>query len=263
MTTPPAAPDQPGIHQQRREHHPHRLRAPSETAQPAADRLHRPSHRGSRRPGTSAGRLRGQRGTDHRHHIRPAQQGTHRQQNMRLPARAAPGPPRPHRPAAAQHPRPGPPPRPQTAPATRARQLSPDKPALDPGGIYPYREHSASARDTALPDALGQERCREGLRMPSSARRRRPPAPHRHRHTPEIRQHPQCPETAPNISIPNAAQHARQQEPQADGNVPDARAGQAAGSRVPAAMRSTSARTAGTGQRSSPWPSSLSAADDG
>ena len=83
-----------------------------------------------------------------------------------------------------QHPPPGPAPRPQLTAAPRTRQRPSGQPVLDPSNVHPYREHSASARDTALPDALGQKRYREGLHMPSSARCRRPPTPHRHRHAP-------------------------------------------------------------------------------
>jgi hypothetical protein len=55
-----------------------------------------------------------------------------------------------------QRPPPSPTPRPQRTTTTRTHQLTPGKPVLDPSSVHPYREHSASARDTALPDTLRQ-----------------------------------------------------------------------------------------------------------
>ena len=79
---------------------------------------------------------------------------------MRPTALTAPRPPRPQHHRAAvitQRSRPGPAPRPQRTATTRTHQLTVGEPFLDSGSVGPYREHSASARDTALPDALGQE----------------------------------------------------------------------------------------------------------
>ena len=105
---------------------------------------------------------------------------------------AAPRTPRPHHRGTAlvpQHPSPSPTPPPQLATTDRTHQLTPSQPVLDPSSVHPYREHSASARDTALPDALGQEEHREDLHMPSSPRCRRQPTPRRHRHTPRPSSH--------------------------------------------------------------------------
>ena len=175
----------PDLHQQRREHHPHRLRPPGETAQPAPHRLHRPPHPAAtvRAPAPAAFATSAAPITVTTSARRSsANTGSSTCERPHEPQRARRG--RTAVPPAPQHPHPGPPPRPQRTTTTRARQLPADKPVLDPSSVHPYREHSASARYTALPDALGQERYREGLRMPSSARCRRQPTPHRHRHTP-------------------------------------------------------------------------------
>ena len=79
---------------------------------------------------------------------------------MRPTALTAPRPPRPqhHRAAVITlRSRPGPAPRPQRTATTRTHQLTVGEPFLDSGSVGPYREHRASARDTALPDAHGQE----------------------------------------------------------------------------------------------------------
>jgi hypothetical protein len=70
------------------------------------------------------------------------------------------GPPWPdrHRPAPApQHPTPSPTPPVQHPATTRALKLPARQPPLDLDRVRPYRDHSASARYTALPDALRQK----------------------------------------------------------------------------------------------------------
>ena len=133
---------------------------------PVQDRGHRPPRTvGNPRPGRGRHQRMGEacttpRRPDHRHRIRPPQQREHRKQNMRPTALTAPRPPRPQHHRAAvitQRSRPGPAPRPQRTATTRTHQLTVGEPFLDSGSVGPYREHSASARDTALPDALGQE----------------------------------------------------------------------------------------------------------
>src|SRR6185369_11958559 len=114
-------------------------------------------------------------------------QREHRQQNMRHTTPAAARPPRPHRHRrriTPQHPRPGPPPRPQRPPAIRTLQLIPGKPVLDPGSICPYREHSASARDTALPGRLGQRDTGRAFVCPHRHGAAANEHDHRPRHTP-------------------------------------------------------------------------------
>jgi len=177
----------PHTRQQHRERHPHRFRPPREPAHPAAHRLGRPPQRRGHRPGTRPSRLRSQRRPDHRHQIRTPQQREHRQQNMRHTTPAAARPPRPHRHRrriTPQHPRPGPPPRPQRPPAIRTLQLIPGKPVLDPGSICPYREHSASARDTALPGRLGQRDTGRAFVCPHRHGAAANEHDHRPRHTP-------------------------------------------------------------------------------
>ena len=106
---------------------------------------------------------------------------------MRHTARTAARPPRPHRHrrrATPQHPRPSPPPRPQRPPAIRAPQLSSAKPLFDPASICPYREHSASARDTALPGRLGQTDTGRAFVCPHRHGAAANEHDHRPRHTP-------------------------------------------------------------------------------
>ena len=165
----------------------------------------RPPQRRSHRPGTRPGGLRSQRRPDHRHQIRTPQQREHRQQNMRHTTPAAARPPRPdrhRRRITPQHPRPGPPPRPQRPAAIRTRQLIPGKPVLDPGSICPYREHSASARDTALPGRLGQRDTGRAFVCP-------------HRHGAAANEHDHRPRHTPrSVGTQHAWNHTRYQQPQ-------------------------------------------------
>ena len=168
-----------------------------EAAQPAAHCLDRTTHHRGRPPSAHASRPRGQRRPDHAHRIRPPQQREHRKQNMRPTTLTAARPPRPHHhrtPGTPQDPRPGPAPRPQRPTTTRTPQLTPDKPVLDPGSVHPYREHSASARDTALPDTLRQETPGGPFVCPH----RHGAAAHQHRTRPGTHQDPSAP-TMPGI----------------------------------------------------------------
>jgi len=128
---------------------------------------------------------------------------------MRHPTPRAPCPARSHhhRPATAtQQPRPRPTPRPQRTIAIRARQPARHQTGLDLNLVRPYREHSASERYTALPDASAKTR-REGLRMPligkvpPPTKSTRPPA-----HI-QLRRHPQCRTNAALVGILNDGGH--------------------------------------------------------
>ena len=141
-------------------HHPHHLGAVGEPAQPAAHRLDRPPHHRGHPPSPRASRPRGQRRPDHptaSARLNSANTGSRTCDTPHSPHRARRGRTTTEPADTPQDPRPGPAPRPQRPTTTRTHQLTPDKPVLDPASVHPYREHSASARDTALPDALGQE----------------------------------------------------------------------------------------------------------
>jgi hypothetical protein len=147
---------------------------------------------------------------------------------MRPTTLTAARPPRPyhHRtPDTPQDPRPGPAPRPQRPTTTRTPQLTPDKPVLDPANVHPYRDHSASARDTALPDALGQET----PGGPSVCPHRHGAAAHQHHTRPGTHQDPSAPTMPGNrpthrhpqcrSTTPYALRHSYTQR-HADGGVP-------------------------------------------
>jgi len=185
-----------GVHQQHREVPPHHLCPPAEPAKPSPHRFHRPPQPLSNRPDPRTGRLRGQRRPDHLCHIRPPDQREHRKEHMRHAATDTPGPPRSHHHRSTRHvPQytatcPAPPA--QQPVTTRTCQLAVSQTHLDPRRVGLYREHSASARYTALP-ALGQ-RYREGLsHAPPSARCRPKSAPIRRQARLPILSAPSCP----------------------------------------------------------------------